>query len=417
MLRLFRLLALLAITPALLFAQVRVDPNGVNVNTQGPTTVFLTYGGTANYVPVEALWCGRLIPATPALGNRCDPATIFGQLPIRNDQSRLRGTTFTDVMSIPASVSRRAYDAALAGEVSSFFYVRRFRNTAGGPDQYVSVTCRLAGGGARVPFGLTNVDVRFDVETPVLFIRPGEVPPPIRAEIAYNGTGRLQGRWEIVLPGDELPTTRDLLTEASLPPQERGLQRRFSELERFNVFLPPTGRAILEGPDVTRLPNLVDGTYFVLLRIEASDDKEADSRLASVGAGQGVIHSGAVAGFPMPALRYVVGGNESRLAVEPVIRALHLLLPAANSRLAGDSAATFSWVETRDASYYRVELARSENGRVVFSAVVEAAAPAYRLPPFAAADIADGHARWRVIALDAQARELARSVWREVTLR
>jgi len=30
-------------------AQVRVNPTGVNVNTQGSTTVFLTYGGLAGY--------------------------------------------------------------------------------------------------------------------------------------------------------------------------------------------------------------------------------------------------------------------------------------------------------------------------------------------------------------------------------
>jgi len=416
MFRSLKLCALLGMAPALLYSQVRVDPNGVNVNTQGATTVFLTYGGTGNYVPVEALWCGRLIPAAPALGNRCDPSTIFGQLPIRYDQSRLQGGTFTDIMSIPASVSRRAYDAALAGETSSFFYVRRFVNTQGGPDQYVSVTCRLAGGGARVPFGLTNVDVRFDLDAPVLFIHPGETPPPIRAEIAYNGTGRLQGRWEVVLPGEELPTTRDLLTEASLPPSERGLQRRYSELERFNIFLPPTGRVILEGPDVTRLPNSVDGTYFVLLRIEASDDKEADSRLASVGAGQGVIHSGAVAGFPMPTLRYFVGSNETRLAPATSTRLVNLLLPGANGAALTDNTVTFTWLEDREASYYRIEIERVADGKLVFSAIVDDVLPAYRLPPFVGADLPDGRARWRVVALDAQAREIARSAWRELRL-
>src|ERR1041385_1809773 len=145
-------IALLAATASMLTAQIRVDPNGVNVNTQGATTVFLTYGGLGNYAAVEAFWCGRLVSAAPAQGNRCDPSSIFGQLPIRYDQSRVVSGTLTDVMSIPASVSRKAYEAAVNGETSSFFYVRRFVNRAGGVDQYVSVTCRLAGGGARVPF-------------------------------------------------------------------------------------------------------------------------------------------------------------------------------------------------------------------------------------------------------------------------
>ena len=39
--------------------------------------------------------------------------------------------------------------------------------------------------------------------------------PAFTARIAYTGTGRLIGRWEIVLPGEELPTPEDLLTEAT----------------------------------------------------------------------------------------------------------------------------------------------------------------------------------------------------------
>ena len=69
------LLALPA-TPSL--AQIRVNPNGVNVNAQGATTVFLTFGGLSGYVAAEAFWCGELVPATPAIGLRCDPGTIFG---------------------------------------------------------------------------------------------------------------------------------------------------------------------------------------------------------------------------------------------------------------------------------------------------------------------------------------------------
>ena len=65
---------------------------------------------------------------------------------------------------------------------------------------------------------------------------------------------------------------------------------------------------VLEGPPADRIPTSSDGLYQLLLRIEASDDKEGDSNLASAGAGTGVVHSAAVAGFPMPTLRYYVGG-------------------------------------------------------------------------------------------------------------
>ena len=259
-------------------AQIRVNPTGVNVNTQGATTVFITFGGLRNQVPVEAFWCGSLISAAPARGSRCNPLAIFGQLPIRYEQARASGTTLlNDIMSIPASVSRRAYQDAQRGNTSSFYYVRRFVSTVGGPDEYVAVTCRLAGGGARVPFALTDVTLAFSARTPVLFVDPEATVPPLQADIAYNGTGRLRGRWEVVLPGDERPTSDDLLTEATLPPEARGTQRHYTELQRFNVFLPPTGRVTLSGPDVTRIPTTIEGTYLILLRIEATDDKESDS--------------------------------------------------------------------------------------------------------------------------------------------
>jgi hypothetical protein len=111
--------ALLAAPVRALGAQIVVNPNGVNVNAQNATTVFLTYGGLGSiYAPADAEWCGELMSAAPAIGLKCDPATVFGRLPARYDQSRRSGTGgFTDIMSIPASVSRRAYQAAEVGFV------------------------------------------------------------------------------------------------------------------------------------------------------------------------------------------------------------------------------------------------------------------------------------------------------------
>src|SRR5688572_18126961 len=80
-------------------AEIRRDPVGVNVNMQGATSVFITFGGLVDQVPVEAAWCGELIPAAPDIGQKCDPSTLFGQLPIRFDQSAAGGSSFTDIMS------------------------------------------------------------------------------------------------------------------------------------------------------------------------------------------------------------------------------------------------------------------------------------------------------------------------------
>ncbi len=396
-------------------SQIRVNPTGVNVNTQGATTVFLTYGGLRGQVAVEAFWCGSLISAAPARGSRCNPATIFGRLPIRYDRSQSGAGLLNDVMSIPASVSRRAYQDAERGNTSSFYYVRRFVSSTGAADEYVAVTCRLAGGGARVPFALTDVVVSFDTQSPVLFVERDGTALPLEAEIAYNGTGRLRGRWEVVLPGDERPTTNDLLTEATLPPEARGTQRRYTELQRFNVFLPPTGRVVLPGPNVTRIPTTVEGTYLILLRVEAADDKEADSDRLAATAGIGVVHSGAVAGFPMPVLRYVVGAATNDVPAERSGEELTLLLPRDRSAVPRDSTLTVSWLEDRHAALYRVEF-QTEDGTNVLSAVAPAGAVTYQPPPFLL-ERANGRAiRWRVSSLGFNGAALRRSRWRTITV-
>ena len=408
---------LLAASPAIVPAQVRVNPTGVNVNMNGATTVFLTFGGLGNYRPVEATWCGELISAAPDVGLKCNPATIFGRLPIRFDQSRLSGIGgFTDVMSIPPSVARRAYQAAEAGQKSSFFYVRRFVSSVGGADQYVAVTCRMAGGGARVPFSLVDVSIKFNVETPILFLKPGEVAPPSSARILYNGTGRLKGRWEIVFPGEQVPSERDLLTEATLPMEERGSQRRYTELDRFNVFLPPTGEYLLPGPDPSRIPTTTEGMYLLLLRVEVSDDKEGDSNLASAGAGTGIVHSGAIAGFPLPPLRYVIGAGNSDLSATVASTQLRALTPIADAAIGGDVPIEFSWTEVgARAAFFRVEV-RSTAGEELHAAIVPRGPGLYRAPTWLRERSTDGALTWRVLALDLRGRRVSETTWQNFTV-
>ena len=405
------LLALAALAPAA--GAISRDPNGVNVNAQGATTVFITFGGLADQVPVEATWCGELVPAAPDIGLRCDESTIFGRLPIRFDQSRLSGDrrVFTDVMSIPPSVARRAYQAAERGETSSFFYVRRFVSTTGGPDEYVFVTCRLAGGGARVPLALLDVELGFAVDTTVLAVPVGSQPPPLAAVITYTGTGRLRGRWEVVRPGDEPPSSRDLLTEAALPPEERPLQRRYSLVERFDVFLPPAGRVVLPGPDPRRLPTEIAGLHQVLLRVEATADKEGDSNLAAAGAGSGIVHSGAVAGFPLPTLRYYVGSAAEAAALASA-RPLGLLLPAAGALPAGP--ATFAWNPVENVLAYRLEIERTQDGEPLLRAVVQQGIATYAAPPWLAERAAGAALRWRVVALGPGGDPVEESPWRSL---
>ncbi len=401
-------LAAFVAAPRLAAAQIRVNPDGVNVNSQAATTVFLTFGGVGTKTPAEAIWCGALIPATPDIGMRCDPATIFGTLPTQFNQSRPSGTSgFTDIMSIPASVARRAYQAAVAGETSSLFYVRRFAGSNGARDEYVAVTCRMAGGGARVPLSLLDVQLRYAEDVPVMFVRPGEPISRAIAQITYNGTGRLKGRWEVVLPGDESPTADDLLTEASLPVEQRGQQRRYKVIDRFNEFLPPSGTLTLRGPDPAKLPTAADGSYLILLRVEASDDKEADSNLGTAGAGTGVVHSGAVAGFPMPVLRYVVGasGSDTRQ-----LGALDAITPADGAAVNPAASIDLTWVGFGPASLYRIEIV-SDSNAMLMSALVPTGTTSYRLPPFALTKATTPRARWRVVALGADGTPIKTGTW------
>ncbi|HYK43514.1 MAG TPA: hypothetical protein VE007_14090 [Thermoanaerobaculia bacterium] len=402
-------LAGLGFLPARLPADIQRSPTGTNVNSQAATTALITFGNLRSQVPAEALWCGQIIPAAPDIGFKCDPNTIFGVLPIRYDQSRLspNGSVFTDIMSIPPSVARRAYQAAARGENSAFFYVRRFTSTSGGPDEYVFVTCKLTGGGARVPFALLDVRLAFATDEPVQSVERNAAPPPFKAEISYNGTGQLVGRWEVVLPGDERPAGRDLLTEGTLPPEERLLQRRYTQVERFSVFLPPVGHFTLPGPDPSKLPATVDGLHEILLRIEASDDREADSDLAAAAAGEGIVHAGAVAGFQLPALPYFVGSVPAGV----VPGGLALLTPREKTPISTAEPFTFSWSPHPAAALYRLEIADPAQ-KEIHAALLQPGITSYRAPSFLH-DRAPQKFRWRVVATGPDGRVIGSSPWRD----
>lgn len=393
---------------------IRVNPTGVNVNSQNPTTVFLTFGQLpAGYVPAEAIWCGELQPAPPpAQGQQCRPDTIYGQLPARYNLSRASGSQgLTDIMSIPPAVVRRAYQDAVRGASAGFFYVRRFVSTGGQPDQFVSVTCRMTGGGARVPFALTDVQfVAAASKEPIFFLRRGEKFPAVGVEIRYNGTGRLKGRWELVLPGEEPPTDEDLLTEATLPVEDRARQRRFTQVERFNHFLPPTGTFTLRLENPERLPLNADGQYLLLLRIEAVDDKEGDSDLRVLGVGADVVHSGAVAGFPMPTLKFFVTGSGAT-----GWQSNAFLTPRKDAVLNIGAALFFRWREFPRAEGYRLEFL-GENGAVIFTALFPATKTAYQTPSWFYEKFKPVNLSYRLAALDRKGKVLAQTDDRKFVL-
>ena len=398
------------------FALTGVNPTGVNVRSHGVTTVFLTFQGTAGQTSSEGFWCGEItVPANTVTNtNPCVPGTLFGFLPKKLNLARPSGTrgatNLTDIMTIPSSVSRRAYQDAKAGKKSSFFYVRKFSGAGG--DQYVAVTCRMAGGGARVPLALTNVDLVFrdeEGDKPVTLIVQDALSPNVGAIISYNGSGRLKGRWEVVEPGDEEPTANDLLTEASLPIEQRGLQRRYRLLERFNVFLPPTGRAFIPGPKAVKIPTRIKGPYKLLFRVEATYDKEGNSNTTT-----GVTQSGGVAGFTMPVLRYYVAADaevRDALAGATAQGRVALLSPLNNVILRKGQLVRFSWKPAVNTTFYLLEVKSNNND--VLSAILKANENSYTAPPWLS-EKAAGAIRWRVTSKSSDGRVVARSEWRNL---
>ena len=419
---------LVALLATCSFAINAVNPTGVNVRSNAPNTVFITFQGLEpNERAVEALWCGSVLPGIGAgsvtTSDPCVPNTLFGRLPLNFDRSRatlgVGQKNFSDIMVIPASVVRRAVQQGIDGSNSDFFYVRHFTGGSGG-DKWAVVTCRLGAGGARSPLSLIDVKVSFSGQadtTQLLVLRSGERLPRFSAEIQYNGSGQLKGRWELVRPGDSEPEVNDLLTEATLPLELRNTQKRYTTIARFSQFLVPNSIVRIDGPEPALLDSRIEGPYQVLLRIEATDDREANSE---IGGGQ-LVKTGGVAGFPMPTLRYFVGdvatasalGAARTQAASVATKALELMMPLSDAVVDPSRAVLFEWIDAPGAVNYRIEV-ESAGKTIITSSTVETR---YTPPPSWIATRVQGRALWRVLALDASGRVVAESAVRAFATR
>ena len=422
-------------------------PTGVNVNSNGVSTVLITFHNLdANEVPVNAFWCGDVTSTGVVVGNNpCVTGTLLGHLPAEFDLARITGTTsnisdndpgtdqptkslrfpetnksskslaprnLTDVMSIPTAVIRRAYQQAQTGASSEFFYVRQFVNN--GVNTFVTVTCRMGGGGARTPLSITNVDLDFNNSSSrkaVTLVKQGEMLNQFSATINFTGAGLLKGRWEIVMPGDPEPSQFDLLSEASLPAQERMLQKRYRLLSRFQKFLSPTGKTTIQGPDPKFLPNLEKGAYRILLRIEASNDVDSSSDTLA-----GILNSGGVAGFPMPTLRYFVGETDSHQT--KTYPPLSLLLPHHKQTLNSDQI-QFSWFELQDGkevAIYKIEFYQPTGDRKHIASALKKPGESSYVPTKKILKKLNQPFLWRVVAINKQGKTLSSSQLRQLKI-
>jgi hypothetical protein len=168
----------------------------------------------------------------------------------------------------------------------------------------------------------------------------------------------------------------------------------------------------LPGPTPSKLPTDAEGTYLVLLRVEATNDREADSDLGAVGAGSGVVHSGGVAGFPMPVLRYVVGTPDDAVAASEAAAPIRLLGPVDGLTFDPDSTARLQWSSVWGAAGYRVELVAE--GEHLLDALTGSVTTRYEVPPMIRASAGSRRVRWRVSALDLAGAVVRRSPWRTI---
>lgn len=394
---------IIPIAPAPTGALSSVAPRQVALTSGGRTSRQLTYSFDGSpSVPVGSFVCSQLV-ANPPTGvttsNPCAPgaqsfslaieASGFSAQPAGVARSRA-----TETLSFPEAFARLSRALAQQTGNSSLYFIRQFQN--GG---YAVVQLQAVGSTLADPLALTDVQLAFRTgrgRQPTVSLSPGEAVPASFADIYYTGSGTLRGRWEVVEPGLPVPDRSDLVPEASLARSERGQQRRYRLIERFEYALGPTGHFVLPGPDPARLPVRQNGGYLVLLRIEA----------VPAGTSGGVASEHGAAPFSLPVLVYQVGvGIDGSTAL--AARFINLVdVPPGR-------VPTLAWRAIPEAASWRVELADA-NGIIVGSKFLRREETRYGLVGVLAQRTRGKAVRWRVQAFDAGRQPIGRSDWKNI---
>ncbi|NJM52525.1 MAG: hypothetical protein HC846_03470 [Blastocatellia bacterium] len=172
--------------------------------------------------------------------------------------------------------------------------------------------------------------------------------------------------------------------------------------------MPPTGKFTLKLERPEKMPLSAEGQYLLLLRIEAVDDKEADSNLQVLGVGNGTVHSGAIAGFPLPTLKFFVGGGNAK-----VWEKTGLLTPNETTILTANQPVIFSWRELPEAAMYRLEILESAE-EPIFSAILPSTQNVYRAPSWFVEKFGGKNLRWRVAAFDEKGNIKSQTIVRKI---
>jgi len=128
------------------------------------------------------------------------------------------------------------------------------------------------------------------------------------------------------------------------------------------------------------------------------------------------LHNGAVAGFPLPVLRYVVAGDGARTPLNGG-SGLRLFGPRDGDTLSNAGAFTLMWAPTDRArpTFYRVEL-ETDHGDPLLSALLPQSARRYEAPSWIAERAKGNSVRWRVLGLSSDGTRTVSSVWRSLRI-
>lgn len=207
----------------------------------------------------------------------------------------------TEVVLVPASVIYRAYSLGDSG----FLYTRTFTDSSGGGFA-MSVTLNITSS-ALSGFSLTGMSLSFDNDAVVRVVHQKH-KLSAKAVINSNGTGLLQGVWEVADPisTSAQPIYRPLL-----------VVRQYLTGSNKQTFTSPV------------LPTELSGLYLVRFRV-----------------------TDPVPGFEQPFLRYFVSSGKPGEAV-PLLP-IGLILPSPASLLMSDT--MFAWEPIDGARAYQIEL-------------------------------------------------------------
>ncbi len=245
--------------------------------------------------------------------------------------------TIVETLNIPVAVLQKA----IALRTTRISYVRNF--TDGAVTTIAQTDIQIAPE-AGAEFGITRIRLSFDNGRPEITVKRGK-PPRLQAEIAYTGSGLLQGSWEV--DGRVLGVVSEHLSFG--------------------------GSVLLESPGTTPLPAFEPGSHRV--------------RFVVVGqAARNVV--------PPEALYYVVDEAGGIGTIEPA-----LLLP--EDRAVLEYAPTiFRWEDKGRSALYLIEVFGETDGSRVFSAQVRT--PEYALSRFILEKlfVSGGRYVWKVTGLD-----------------